>query len=60
MRSGFFIARLAREDSGAAAVEYALIIAAVAGVLVAAAFSLGVSVVNAYNYASTTIGDVMD
>lgn len=55
MRSGSLVARLAREDSGAAGVEYGLIIAAISVAIVVAAFAIGDSIENAFTYTSTTI-----
>ena len=55
MRSGSLVARLARDDSGAAGVEYGLLIAAISVGIVVAAFAIGDSVENAFNYTSTTI-----
>jgi Flp pilus assembly pilin Flp len=50
------VALLAREESGAASVEYALLISGVALVLVAMAFSVGAAVYQLYD---TTI-EAMD
>ena len=57
MRSGMWLARLAREESGAAGVEYGLLIAAISVAIVVAAFAIGDSIENAFNYTSDTIED---
>lgn len=43
------IARLARDEQGATAVEYGLIVAAIAGVIAAVVFALGPKVTNGFN-----------
>ena len=43
------LARLWRDDEGATAVEYALIIAAIAGLIIAVVFVLGGKIKNTFN-----------
>ena len=43
------LARLARDEEGATAVEYGLIVAAIAGVIAAVVFALGPKVSNGFN-----------
>jgi Flp pilus assembly pilin Flp len=59
MGSGSWLARLTHDESGAAGVEYAVLVAAIAGGIVITAFLIGGQVANAYNYAATTIADEM-
>jgi pilus assembly protein Flp/PilA len=44
-----------RSDSGASAVEYGLLVAAVAAVIVAAVFGLGTMVSDSFNHTSSCI-----
>jgi Flp pilus assembly pilin Flp len=55
MRSGSWLARFAREESGAAGIEYGLIVAAVSAAIVVSAFAIGNSIENAFNFTWTTI-----
>jgi Flp pilus assembly pilin Flp len=57
MWSGSWLARLTRDESGAAGIEYGLLVAAIAAGIVVTAFLVGDQVANAFNYASTTIDD---
>ena len=47
------IRRLVRDESGATAVEYAIIVSAIAGVIVVIAIALGVKVEGLYSRAET-------
>ncbi len=47
--------RLLRDDQGATAVEYGLIVAAVAGLVIAVVFSLGNKINNVFNNVQSAI-----
>jgi len=49
--------RLRRDESGAAGVEYGILVAAVAAAIVVSAFSIGGSVSNAFSWTAKTITD---
>lgn len=51
------IVRMLRDDSGAAAAEYALILAIVGGAIALAAVALGGAVANSMNSATACIND---
>jgi pilus assembly protein Flp/PilA len=53
----FLFARLAGEESGAAAVEYGLLLAAIAGVVIAIVFALGTEVVQLYEPACQALNN---
>ncbi len=55
MKSGAFLARFLREENGAAAAEYALLLAIIAAGLAVAAGTLGTAISNAMDNASDTI-----
>jgi Flp pilus assembly pilin Flp len=52
---GSWLNRFAREESGAAGVEYGLLIAAISAAIVVVAFAIGVQVENAFDYTSSQI-----
>jgi pilus assembly protein Flp/PilA len=54
-KSGGFLAQFWREEDGAAAAEYALLLAIIAAGLVVAAGTLGTAISNAMDNASTCI-----
>ena len=49
--------RLRRDESGAAGVEYGILVAAVAAAIVVSAFSIGGAVSNAFDYTAQAITD---
>jgi pilus assembly protein Flp/PilA len=51
------LTRLAREDEGATAVEYGLIVALIAGVIIVAVVTLGGVISGAFSGVSTAITD---
>ena len=55
MKSGAFMVRFLREEDGAAAAEYALLLAIIAAGLAVAAGTLGSAISNAMDNASTCI-----
>ena len=55
MKSGAFLARFLREENGAAAAEYALLLAIIAAGLAVSAGTLGTAISGALNSASSTI-----
>ncbi len=55
MKSGAFLARFLREENGAAAAEYALLLAIIAAGLAVSAGVLGTAISNAMNNASSCI-----
>jgi len=57
MKSGAFIVRFLREGDGAAAAEYALLLAIIAAGLAVAAGTLGSAISNALDNASTCINE---
>ena len=50
-----YFTRILRDDAGAAGVEYGILVAAVAAGIIVAAFSIGGSVSNAFNFVSNTL-----
>jgi len=60
MKSGAFIVRFLREEDGAAAAEYALLLAIIAAGLAIAAGTLGSAISNALDNAATCINDGPD
>jgi pilus assembly protein Flp/PilA len=50
-----FLARLARDDSGATAIEYGLIAALIAVAIITAATSVGTSLSGTFNTVSTSL-----
>jgi len=50
-----FLKRLRRDESGAAGVEYGILVAAVAAAIVVSAFTIGGSVSNAFSWTATQI-----
>ena len=60
MKSGAFIVRFLREEDGAAAAEYALLLAIIAAGLAVAAGTLGSAISNALDNAATCIDDGPD
>ncbi len=56
-KSGSFLARFWREENGAAAAEYALLLAIIAAGLAIAAGTLGSAISNALDNAATCIED---
>jgi len=57
MKYGKFVARFWREESGAAAAEYALLLAIIAAGLAVAAGTLGTAISNAIDDAATCVND---
>ncbi len=57
MKSGAFLARFLREENGAAAAEYALLLAIIAAGLAVAAGTLGSAISNSLDNAATCIDD---
>jgi pilus assembly protein Flp/PilA len=57
MKSGAFFARFLREEDGAAAAEYALLLAIIAAGLAVAAGTLGTAISNAMDNASNCIAE---
>jgi Flp pilus assembly pilin Flp len=57
MLSGSWLARLARDEAGAAGIEYGLLVAAIAAAIVVTAYAIGGQVANAFNYTSKTLDD---
>ncbi len=55
MKSGAFLARFLREENGAAAAEYALLLAIIAAGLAISAGTLGTAISTAMDNASDTI-----
>ncbi len=55
MKSGAFLARFLREENGAAAAEYALLLAIIAAGLAVSAGTLGSAISGALNSASSDI-----
>ncbi|HXV25086.1 MAG TPA: Flp family type IVb pilin [Alphaproteobacteria bacterium] len=55
MGSGSWVGSFAREESGAAGIEYGLIVAAISASIVIAAFSIGDSIANAFDFTAATI-----
>jgi pilus assembly protein Flp/PilA len=60
MKSGAFLARFLREENGAAAAEYALLLAIIAAGLAVAAGTLGSAISNAMDNASNCIAEGPD
>jgi Flp pilus assembly pilin Flp len=50
-----YLTRFAKDEAGAAGVEYGILVAAIAAGIVVAAFSIGESVSNAFSYTDTQI-----
>ena len=50
-----YLTRFTRDETGAAGVEYGILVAAVAAGIIVAAFSIGADVANAFNYVSTRL-----
>jgi len=48
-----------RDDEGATAIEYGLIAALIAVVIIAAVATLGTNLSSAFNYVSTTVGNTV-
>lgn len=55
-----FLKRLRRDESGAAGVEYGILVAAVAAAIVISAFTIGDAVSNAFSFTATSITDNCD
>lgn len=51
--------RLAQEESGATAVEYGIMVAAIAAVIITVVFSIGFHVRDAYTAVDTALGTVV-
>ena len=60
MESGAFIVRFLREEDGAAAAEYALLLAIIAAGLAVAAGTLGSAISNTFDNASDCIAEGPD
>jgi pilus assembly protein Flp/PilA len=52
-----YLTRFLKDDSGAAGVEYGILVAAVAAGIVVAAFAIGGSVTNAFEFTQKAIED---
>ena len=50
-----YLTRFMKDESGAAGVEYGILVAAIAAGIVVAAFAIGGSVSNAFNFTSSEI-----
>ena len=52
-----YLTRFLKDESGAAGVEYGILVAAIAAGIVVAAFAIGGSVSSAFTYTSTKISE---
>jgi pilus assembly protein Flp/PilA len=50
-----YLSRFAKDEAGAAGVEYGILVAAIAAGIIVAAFGIGESVSNAFNFVDSTI-----